>query len=287
MRTNFFISGKERGESLLTAVVTTGLVAILIVAATKMMERYNDNTFQSIAAGGEEDLRNYVRESLDCTETLRKEKSICDAGGFIRGFRKNSTALSKNVKSGIRFPRSTVKLFCRKDDWGYSISGTVKHRGSTTERELFELPLVCSVGNCVADPSLPDPYVLNIGDSAGELAKAVSAAAAKCGINMPKFPIRKSFTSAGQGNKWTSYGTDDLTTLKQACWLLGYDNYVSSTCLDGQRKGKYRFGKCHWDSPHDNYDQYYDGTNWQIIDLTRKDKYSSIWTSSLTCSGKR
>ncbi len=87
------------------------------------------------------------------------------------------------------------------------------------------------------------------------------------------------------GFRWTTFGTDDARTVDKVCEILGYDNYVSSTCHDTEPSGRYPGGKCNFHSPSDNDMQHWNGTSW--ITTRNPPKYDWIWIASITCSGKR
>lgn len=69
--------------------------------------------------------------------------------------------------------------------------------------------------------------------------------------------LRRSTGGSGGGFKWNDDGDLDLDTLNVTCKILGYESYVSSTCYDAERSGRYSSGKCQWHSPHDNYTCYF------------------------------
>lgn len=79
----------------------------------------------------------------------------------------------------------------------------------------------------------------------------------------------------------TDSGVQDLTTLARVCRILGYRDYVSSTCRDGERSGRYPRGKCNFHSPGDN-------VMWRFRNNTfavegANPKYGKTWIASITC----
>ena len=69
--------------------------------------------------------------------------------------------------------------------------------------------------------------------------------------------LRRYTGGTGRAFTWDDNGNPDLNTLNATCKILGYESYVSSTCLDSQRSGVYRNGKCNFHTPHNNYMCYF------------------------------
>ncbi|MDD5623798.1 MAG: hypothetical protein PHI23_03760, partial [Candidatus Peribacteraceae bacterium] len=67
----------------------------------------------------------------------------------------------------------------------------------------------------------------------------------------PTQPLVRTDNGSGDGSTWYD-GTPHLPTLEAVCEILGYDSYVSSTCRDNERSGKYPNGKCNFDTPYNN-----------------------------------
>ena len=96
----------------------------------------------------------------------------------------------------------------------------------------------------------------------------VKAAIAAKGLSIPTPPIwggggsdpclfmRTYSGSWNYVNVWYD-GTYDVQTLNAICNILGYDQYVSSTCQDDERSGLYPNGKCNWHSTGDNCISYF------------------------------
>ena len=85
----------------------------------------------------------------------------------------------------------------------------------------------------------------------------VRDAIASKGFNIT-LPNRDSIVRSDGGN-WVINGcdqgigvTEDLQTLQAVCRIMGYRDYVSSTCRDAERSGRYPHGKCNFHSPSDN-----------------------------------
>jgi hypothetical protein len=76
-------------------------------------------------------------------------------------------------------------------------------------------------------------------------------------------------------------GKFDTQTLNQVCRILGYRTYVSSTCRDSERSGRYPRGKCSYHSPGDN-------GMWRFVgnDFAREGAFYHTWISSITCRDK-
>ena len=68
----------------------------------------------------------------------------------------------------------------------------------------------------------------------------------------PTSAIIRSTGGTGGGFHWHDNGTPHTQTLNAVCNILGYESYVSSTCLDTERSHRYPHGKCNFHSPHNN-----------------------------------
>jgi hypothetical protein len=79
----------------------------------------------------------------------------------------------------------------------------------------------------------------------------------------------------------TDTGTQDLATLSRVCRILGYRDYVSSTCRDGERSGRYPRGKCNFHSPGDNIVWRF--KNNTFVAESANPKYGKTWIASITC----
>ncbi|MBD3246743.1 MAG: hypothetical protein GF333_06995 [Candidatus Omnitrophica bacterium] len=70
--------------------------------------------------------------------------------------------------------------------------------------------------------------------------------------------LRRTTGGSGGGFRWDpNSGNPDLDTLNATCKLYGYEEYVSATCHDGERSGRYPNGKCNFDTPGDNINCYF------------------------------
>lgn len=268
----------------MSALVAVGVFGILLVVSLILFSNYRQATLKAIELGSQEDMRNYMRRLIDCQKTLAKETATCDAGGFIKGYDKNDRALMEDPSVGLTFEKAKVKIRCEKGPQSYNLTATVKYAGSEQTKDLFDVPLTCAASNCGALASDPDP--ITIGGGPFVLLNIVRTKALSCAMNLPNEPFRKGFSASGGGFRWnTPYGPDDTVTLDKICDIMGYDNYVSSTCLDTERSGRYPNGKCNFHSPSDNDMTYFNGSTWIV--RRNPPKYNWIWTASITCSGKR
>ncbi len=132
--------------------------------------------------------------------------------------------------------------------------------------------------DCSADLP-PDPLALKTNPF--ELIAEVKKKAPNIDVNGGE-PFRRATGVSGGGNRWNSEGTLDMKTLNKVCDLLGYKKYDSSTCLDGERSGRYPNGKCNFHSPHNNTVTYYDGE--KFVRRPAPSKYSVSWIANITCS---
>jgi hypothetical protein len=93
------------------------------------------------------------------------------------------------------------------------------------------------------------------------------------------------------GGSWDDKGqnqgiaiTEHLPTLQTVCRVLGYRDYVSSTCRDDERSFRYPYGKC-------NYHTAYDNNLWRFKEgdfrsETADPKHSKTWIASIKCTNK-
>lgn len=106
-----------------------------------------------------------------------------------------------------------------------------------------------------------------------------------------KLPTSVAVLLRSDGGTWGNTGTDQATnvtehlpTLQTVCRVLGYRDYVSSTCRDDERSWRYPNGKCNYHSPGDNY-------QWRIVNgdfqiETANPKYGKTWIASILCKNK-
>lgn len=113
-------------------------------------------------------------------------------------------------------------------------------------------------------------------------------------IHSKKYPYTPPIEGAGSalvrsdGGSWGNTGqdqgsgiTEHLPTLQMVCRVLGYRDYVSSTCRDDERSGRYPNGKCNYHSPSDNYHWRFSGANFAVE--SANPKYSKTWIASISC----
>jgi len=100
-----------------------------------------------------------------------------------------------------------------------------------------------------------------IGGSPGMVLDEVSNAIQQNNLpfTKPTVPFVRTDGGSGHGNVWND-GTPHMPTLNAVCTILGYESYVSSTCLDTERSGLYPNGKCNFHTPSDNEHSRFSGT---------------------------
>lgn len=114
-------------------------------------------------------------------------------------------------------------------------------------------------------------------------------AAVDAAIVAKRFPFARPTRDAlvrSDSASWSNSGTTDsgaadIATLSRVCRILGYRDYVSSTCRDGERSGRYPRGKCNFHSPGNNI-------MWRFRNNTfaaesANPKYGKTWIASITC----
>jgi len=92
--------------------------------------------------------------------------------------------------------------------------------------------------------------------------------------------------SVDSADVWTNTGNDNPGTvltdgLTGVCRVLGYRDYVSSTCRDSERSSRYPNGKCNFHSPEDNKMWRFVNGNFVSEDATMK--YRKTYVSSIQC----
>jgi hypothetical protein len=117
-------------------------------------------------------------------------------------------------------------------------------------------------------------------------------------IRSKKMPLTPPGTVGGKATgivrsdnaNWSNTGSDnpvgnaDTQTLTQVCKVLGYRDYVSSSCRDTERSGRYPNGKCNFHSTGDNYLWRFSGGDFR--GESAHPKYSKTWITSITCSNQ-
>ena len=86
--------------------------------------------------------------------------------------------------------------------------------------------------------------------------------------------------------KWDWAGTFDtgvphLPSLQQVCRILGYRDYVASTCRDGERSSRYPRGKCNYHSTHDNFLWRFTGADY--VRESAAPQLGKTWIATITC----
>ncbi len=82
----------------------------------------------------------------------------------------------------------------------------------------------------------------------------------------------------------TDKGVEDIATLSRVCRVLGYRDYVSSTCRDGERSGNYPHGKCNFHSPGNNVMWRFRNNTFMVENANPK--YGKTWIASITCANQ-
>jgi hypothetical protein len=79
-------------------------------------------------------------------------------------------------------------------------------------------------------------------------------------------------------------GVQDIETLSRVCRILGYRDYVSSTCRDGERSARYPTGKCNYHSPSNNI--HWRFRNNTFVAESANPKYRKTSLATITCVHK-
>ena len=123
----------------------------------------------------------------------------------------------------------------------------------------------------------------------GQVRDAVKNAITAKGFNIT-LPNRDALVRSDGGN-WVLNGSDQgynitehLPTLQMVCRVMGYRDYISSTCRDGERSGRYPHGKCNFHSPSDNV--HWRAANGNLQVESANPKFGKTWIASITCKHK-
>jgi prepilin-type N-terminal cleavage/methylation domain-containing protein len=272
---------QSSGFSLTEVLVATAIFAGVVLGALSVFKSYKQAVSLGERLGQEEDLRNHIRRSVDCTRTVQNEEAACKScgGKLVAGYTKGGAKYVTNKTAGRTFGDYNVKLYCKHAEGGYDLYAQVKKNGDAAYKDLFEVPIACK-SSCGYNPGGPDQETIGTGNPT-DLPGIIAAEATKCGVASPStFPARRSTGATGGGGSWNDDGVEDLPTLKRVCNLLGFGTYVRSTC---QHVGD-PHSKCNWWSPHDNALWSWNGTS--SSNHYNPPKYEWTWLSTITCKDK-
>ena len=271
---------QQRGSGLIGVLIAIAALAAVAIGSGVMMSSYVKASKRAVDMGIEEDLRQYLRSTVDCRNSAFAERATCNRGGLIQGRTSTNTPLFASAAGGRNFNGYNVKMRCQNGPQGTDITAEVKGPNDSHSRELFTFPIACDL--CGPNPGWGDPQTFG-----GWVTGYVNQVRRNCGFSvLSNRPWRRGWSSGG-GFRWTAFHGQDLATLRKVCNELGYDTYDSSTCYDNERSGRYPSGKCNFHSPSDNYNRHWDaGINgWR--DVRDPPKYDWNWVYTITCSGKR
>lgn len=110
---------------------------------------------------------------------------------------------------------------------------------------------------------------------------ALNGSDVEAGILRSVSPGVNVWTNAGSDNPTNGILTDSLT---QVCRVLGFKDYVSSTCRDSERSSTYPNGKCNFHGATDNRQWAFENGNFVV--KTADPKYEKTWVASIQCKNK-
>ena len=308
------IQKNQSGISILSTLISSAAVAGVILGSMHIIDNHNKAASKIVKRDEKEEIRDFIRKTIDCDETIKAEKTVCEEdpdGKEIRAYDENSNPVitASNVLEGKQLGDQVLSIYCWKHPSFNIYHINAKIRGANERASdkpfLFNLPITCkSTAECSATASWPDPATLApvpVGSGgAWALTNRVRSISSVCYPSSPA-PIENIRRTYGgthtHHNRWpvASQGTEDLVTLTYVCNLIGYENYVSSDCHDGERSGRYPSGKCNFNNPTpgSNIFTYWDGAAWIQIhsglpgESRHSFKYGYTWLTSITCSGKK
>ncbi len=290
------------------------LAIAMLVGLSGLLSRTISHQVQGHLAaqdlGKIEDIRQYLRKQLDCQQTVRREAQICRTGGNIKGSDASGNPLMDDANTGRAFGGFRVTLQCTHDGQGSLINGTVLRSSSNQTRELFSIPVACADMECMPEATWGDPMTFPTAAEPRPFShytiwQIVHNRLLECtGRGLPRSPANSGYDHAllravdeperGKDSGFNN-GTEMTHSLRTYCNILGYRDYVRSTCEDDKAGESNR---CNWTSPGGNSNTYFNNslayedlfdTAKPITTLwprTNRAYYQS-WVVTITCSGKK
>lgn len=139
----------NRGFSLLEAVVATGCLGILIVAGTALLANYQKGVLAAVSLGEKEDLRRYLRNSIDCGATAAEEGSQCTTTTKpLRAYLANGSSIA-NADGSLVLGEYQLDLNCVRNAYSSLVINATYRKiqttgGETNGKPLFDLPIECA-----------------------------------------------------------------------------------------------------------------------------------------------
>ena len=283
--------------------MATALLGGIIVGGTRLLVNFQQGASKTIARGQDEDIRIMIRNRLSCRETLKREKATCELGQGVAGYDHAGNKIVEDGNQLLDIDGSKIRIVCWKDNDSGAYLMQVRFWGedeqvsTSTGKNLFQIPLSCR-GGCAPD-EWGDPHTLSGGlpsesRRAHRIVDFINQHAGEC--EQPPLPVgTRAIRRSNAGSGWddSEITNFDLLTLRQVCNTIGYDNYVSSKCRDGDSSHGGGTGKCNYNNPTPDDDtiHHWDGTKYVSTDssISSRSEYKSnnTWITEITCSGKR
>lgn len=160
----------ENGFGLASALASSAIVGVLMLAVASSSS-LSIKSMRSVEMKGElEDIRNLVREGLDCSQTIKTQQAVCDSpgGGYVDVLDKNGEAIQ-----AVGYSKYSVLSHCGKNGNSYVLN--VKYnreaKDPLTGRKITEadsskwphlfgdIPRICLVSEL--DGELPSIHFLD------------------------------------------------------------------------------------------------------------------------------
>lgn len=146
-------SVKEAGYTTMGVVVSLGLVGGFAGLVSKQARQMNKITKPITYQSTLMDIRHYIHENFDCTETMKQNKSCENGSKFVDTYAKSGQLLTD--KKGSNFADVDIKAGCYHGEFNF----TYKNTEGDWEHLFDSLPKVCcdeadSGGACNGDDFL-------------------------------------------------------------------------------------------------------------------------------------
>lgn len=141
-RPKFLGLNESSGLTLIESILSVAAVGIIITTSMSLLSNYFEGTSAAKQFGDIERIRTYLRRSVSCEETLRRERSKCENNQPLDLYRKNGTKISDQTGK-IQFGENVVQTRCTVDSLGITLNPQLIRTESNTAKDLFTVPFAC------------------------------------------------------------------------------------------------------------------------------------------------
>lgn len=295
MKFRIKIQGSRSAFTIVEALIAIGILTLVGFAAASLIKSFADSHVEVVKTGAREDLKNFVRQTLNCNHTVRAFQNVCKENTPINGRNNRNYNIIANASAGRTFTdpdskkTALLKLLCTRKSNYFEIQPMAKMGGDADFTPLMNVPIACEdpcrlpVAPVMgATQTFPSPLVRS---AQNWVMSTVRTKSVECdSITIANRPILRSTGASRRGkDKPFNNGTEDLVTLQKVCDLLGYTTYVSSTCQEHPIP-PYDDNRCNYTSPGDNFLMRWNGTSWVAAGPPC---YHMSWLATITCTGKK